>query len=65
MKIDKKYKQLKNKEKMTMRKVKMIIEIVKFIGIIASLLDGFERIEAFIKKRNKPKPNPVGLKIEE
>ena len=32
-----------------MKKVKMIIEEVKFIGLLAHLLEAFEFIESFIK----------------
>ena len=39
----------------------MIIEVVKFIGLLAHLLEAFEFIESFIKRRTQQKPNPVGL----
>lgn len=48
-----------------MKKLKLIIEIVKFIGIIAHLLEAFDYIESFIKRRTQQKPNPVGFKTEE
>lgn len=48
-----------------MKKVKLIIEVVKFIGLLAHLLEAFEFIESFIKRRTRQKPNPVGFKIEE
>lgn len=47
-----------------MKKVKMIIEVVKFIGLLAHLLEAFEFIESFIKRRTQ-KVNPVGFKTEE
>ena len=49
----------------TMKKVKLIIEIVKFIGLLAHLLEAFEFIESFIKRRTQKKVNPVGFKTEE
>ena len=49
----------------TMKKVKLIIEVVKFIGLLAHLLEAFEFIESFIKRRTQQKPNPVGFKAEE
>lgn len=48
-----------------MKKVKMIIEVVKFIGLLAHLLEAFELIESFIKRRAQQEPNPVGFKTEE
>ncbi len=49
-----------------MKKVKLIIEVVKFIGLLAHLLEAFEFIESFIKRRTTPKKvNPVGFKAEE
>ena len=45
-----------------MKKVKMIIEVVKFIGLLAHLLEAFEFIESFIKRRTQKKVNPVGFK---
>lgn len=47
-----------------MKKVKLIIEVVKF-GLLAHLLEAFEFIESFIKRRTRQKPNPVGFKTEE
>ena len=47
-----------------MKKVKLIIEVVKFIGLLAHLL-AFEFIESFIKRRTQKKVNPVGFKTEE
>lgn len=38
-----------------MKKVKLIIEVVKFIGIIAHLLEAFDYIESFIKRRTQKK----------
>ena len=38
-----------------MKKLKLIIEVVKFIGIIAHLLEAFDYIESFIKKRTQKK----------
>ena len=34
-----------------MKKVKLIIEVVKFIGMMAHLLEAFEYIESYIKRR--------------
>ena len=48
-----------------MKKLKLIIEVVKFIGIIAHLLEAFDYIESFIKRRTQQIPNPVGFKTEE
>ena len=48
-----------------MKKLKLIIEVVKFIGIIAHLLEAFDYIESFIKRRTQKKVNPVGFKAEE
>ena len=48
-----------------MKKVKLIIEVVKFIGFLAHLLEAFEFIESFIKRRTQKKVNPVGFKTEE
>ena len=48
-----------------MKKVKMIIEVVKFIGLLAHLLEAFEFIESFIKRRTQKNVNPVGFKAEE
>ena len=48
-----------------MKKVKMIIEVVKFIGLLAHLLEAFDYIESFIKRRTQQKPNPVEFKTEE
>ena len=49
-----------------MKKVKLIIEVVKFIGVLAHLLEAFEFIESFIKRRTtQKKVNPVGFKTEE
>ena len=48
-----------------MKKLKLIIEVVKFIGIIAHLLEAFDYIESFIKRRTQKKVNPVGFKTEE
>ena len=36
-----------------MKKVKLIIEVVKFIGLLAHLLEAFEFIESFIKRRTQ------------
>ena len=36
-----------------MKKVKLIIEVVKFIGLFAHLLEAFEFIESFIKRRTQ------------
>ena len=38
-----------------MKKVKLIIEVVKFIGVLAHLLEAFEFIESFIKRRAQKK----------
>lgn len=48
-----------------MKKLKLIIEVVKFIGIIAHLLEAFDYIESFIKRRTQKKVNLVGFKTEE
>ena len=59
--IEKEYKYAK----IEMKKLKLIIEVVKFKGIIAHLLEAFDYIESFIKRRTQQKPNPVGFKTEE
>lgn len=48
-----------------MKKLKFFYEVVKFIGIIAHLLEAFDYIESFIKKRTQKKVNPVGFKTKE
>ena len=48
-----------------MKKLKLIIEVVKFIGIIAHLLEAFDYIESFLRRKTQKKPNPVGFKTEE
>ena len=48
-----------------MKKVKLIIEVVKFIGLLAHLLEAFVFIKSFIKRRTQKKVNPVGFKTEE
>lgn len=49
-----------------MKKVKLIIEVVKFIGMMAHLLEAFEYIESYIKRRKvQQRINPVGFKTEE
>ncbi len=42
----------------------MIIEVVKFIGMMAHLLEIWEFAEDFYKRRTRKKPNPVGFKTE-
>lgn len=42
-----------------MKKVKLIIEVVKFIGLLAHLLEAFEFIDSILLKgRTRQKPNP-------
>ena len=41
-----------------MKKVKLIIEVVKFIGMMAHLLEAFEYIESYIKRRKVDMINP-------
>ena len=43
---------------MTMKKLKLITEVVKFIGIIAHLLEAFDYIESFIKRRTQKREIP-------
>ena len=49
-----------------MKTVKTIIEVVKIIGLIAHVVEVFDYVDGFIRKRKTlRKPNPVGFNTEE